>query len=124
MDCCYDCNQRKIAEMDLQDSINTDCVFCQILNHKEPATFFYQGNSVTAFKDIYKPQPHALIIPNMHVESIKDLFNPHLKEIFNEALDAVVDILGLDGFIIEAHDVVHQSIPHVHFHVHDRPEIR
>ncbi|MBS3783020.1 MAG: histidine triad nucleotide-binding protein [Anaerolineae bacterium] len=50
------------------------CAFCRIAAGEESARIAYQDEDVTAFHDRNPQAPtHVLIIPNEHIESIKDV---------------------------------------------------
>jgi histidine triad (HIT) family protein len=51
-----------------------DCVFCEIVAGRNPATIEYQDDEILAFHDIYPKAPvHLLIIPKRHIESVMAL---------------------------------------------------
>jgi len=54
--------------------MDEDCLFCQIIQGKQPAEFVYQGECVVAFKDKFPQSPvHVLLVPRKHIRSINDL---------------------------------------------------
>ncbi len=54
------------------------CVFCDIVAGKIPATILYQDDRAIAFKDIHPQAPtHALVIPREHVPSTAELRGKH-----------------------------------------------
>jgi histidine triad (HIT) family protein len=51
-----------------------DCVFCDIVAGRSPATIEYDDGEILAFPDIYPKAPvHLLIIPKRHIESVMAL---------------------------------------------------
>lgn len=51
-----------------------DCVFCEIVAGRNPATIEYEDAEFLAFHDIYPKAPvHLLIIPKRHIESVMAL---------------------------------------------------
>jgi histidine triad (HIT) family protein len=51
-----------------------DCVFCDIVAGRSPATLEYEDEEILAFPDIYPKAPvHVLIIPKRHIESVMTL---------------------------------------------------
>ena len=51
-----------------------DCIFCNIVKGKLPATIVYRDEYITAFLDIHPVAPtHILIIPNKHIASVDQL---------------------------------------------------
>jgi histidine triad (HIT) family protein len=54
--------------------LELNCVFCNIVNGKQPAQIVYKDELVTAFHDIQPHTPlHILIVPNRHIPSVNDL---------------------------------------------------
>ena len=53
--------------------METDCIFCQIINGAIPAAKVYEDDQVLAFLDINPVNHgHLLIIPKEHVEWMQD----------------------------------------------------
>lgn len=51
-----------------------DCVFCEIVAGRNPATIEYQDDEILAFHDIFPKAPvHLLVIPKRHIESVMTL---------------------------------------------------
>lgn len=51
-----------------------DCIFCQIIEKKAPATIEYQDELITVIHDINPKAPlHLLILPNDHLTSLLDI---------------------------------------------------
>jgi len=51
-----------------------DCVFCDIVAGRSPASLEYEDEEILAFPDIYPKAPvHLLIIPKRHIESVTTL---------------------------------------------------
>ena len=51
-----------------------DCIFCKIVNREIPSTIVYEDDKVIAFNDINPVAPvHVLIVPKVHIESVKDI---------------------------------------------------
>jgi histidine triad (HIT) family protein len=51
-----------------------DCVFCDIVAGRSPATIEYEDEEILVFPDIYPKAPvHLLIIPKRHIESVMTL---------------------------------------------------
>ena len=49
----------------------SDCVFCEIVAGRNPATIEYEDAEILAFHDIYPKAPvHVLIVPKRHIASI------------------------------------------------------
>ena len=51
-----------------------DCLFCKIINLKNPANCVYQDDHIIAIDDINPKAPeHKLIIPRKHISTLNDL---------------------------------------------------
>ena len=51
-----------------------DCLFCEIVAGRVPATLVYQDDSLIVFKDINPQAPlHVLIVPRRHIASLNEL---------------------------------------------------
>src|SRR3954447_25978149 len=54
------------------------CVFCRIARGGIPATIVYQGDGVTAFRDISPQAPvHVLVIPEEHISGAGAVTDAH-----------------------------------------------
>ncbi len=53
--------------------MSADCIFCKIIQNAIPAKKIYEDDDFIAFHDI-KPMAkvHFLIVPKLHVETLKD----------------------------------------------------
>jgi histidine triad (HIT) family protein len=100
----------------------TDCIFCKIVSGAIPAKKIYEDDDVIAFNDI-KPMAkvHFMIVPKLHVESLKDC------DVTHQALLGKVMLLvsklakeqGLAGFktLINTGREGGQEVFHLHIHV-------
>jgi len=54
--------------------METECIFCQIINKKRSADIIFEDESFIVFKDINpKADVHFLLVPKLHIESINSL---------------------------------------------------
>ncbi len=54
--------------------MQTDCLFCKIVNKEIESNFLYEDDNVVVFRDINPHAPvHILIVPKKHIRSINDL---------------------------------------------------
>ena len=54
--------------------METDCLFCKIVNRELPADVVYEDEQLLAFNDISPQAPtHTLIIPKTHIATVNDL---------------------------------------------------
>ena len=97
------------------------CLFCAIAAGEQPAHVVLDTGTVVAFLD-HRPlfEGHTLVIPRMHVATLRDLDGPLRDDLFARVQDvavAVQDALEADGTFVAANNVVSQSVPHLHVHV-------
>lgn len=51
-----------------------NCIFCKIVEKKQPAEIVYENDTVLAFFDINPKAPvHVLIVPKKHIESVRHI---------------------------------------------------
>lgn len=61
----------------------SDCVFCSIVAADSPAYRIYEGEKTLAFLDIEPAaRGHTLVIPNAHCETITDMQEDLIGEVF------------------------------------------
>ena len=102
----------------------SDCIFCDILAGKAPASFVYRDDRISAFLDIRPVNPgHVLVIHNVHAAYLEELDPEDGAEIFKvgQQMAAVVREIGVkcDGVNLLLADgaAAGQEIFHVHLHV-------
>jgi histidine triad (HIT) family protein len=96
------------------------CLFCSIVAGERPAEFVLDTPRVVAFLD-HRPlfKGHTLVMPRMHVETLRDLDGPLRDEVFarvQQVAAAVQDATGSAGSFVAVNNVVSQSVPHLHVH--------
>jgi histidine triad (HIT) family protein len=102
----------------------TDCIFCDILASRLPASIVHQDGICTALLDIQPINPgHTLVIPNSHTASLAELdegVGAHVFHIAQRVAAALrrsglrcegVNLLLADG------EAAGQEVFHVHLHV-------
>ena len=102
------------------------CVFCDIVAGKIPATILYQDDRAIAFKDIHPQAPtHALVIPREHVPSMAELRGKH-QYLAAHLIFVAHEVAKREGLatVEKGYRVVinygregGQEVPHVHLHV-------
>lgn len=104
--------------------MNTDCLFCRIVNGEIPATVVHETDTTLAFRDIDPKAPvHVLVIPKDHHADVLSLAkaDPTLSADMLGAAAAVAEAEGLvaDGFRLIANTggYAGQEVFHVHLHV-------
>jgi histidine triad (HIT) family protein len=100
-----------------------DCLFCDIASKKIPTLIVYEDDNSIGFLDIGPRAPgHTIIIPKSHAETILDLNDSRIAELFS----AVRNMTGIlkktldpEGFTIGINHgkPAGQAIDHVHVHI-------
>jgi len=102
--------------------MSADCIFCKIVNGSIPSKKIYEDDDVIAFNDI-KPSAkvHFLIVPKLHVETLKDCDVTHQVLLGKILLLApkIAQEQGLAGFktLINTGREGGQEVFHLHIHV-------
>lgn len=99
----------------------TDCIFCQIAEHKLPAKIQYEDEEIIAFDDINPKAPiHILIVPKKHIESVGKLQSKDANLIVQMflAIQKIAHKNKLSGYrlAINVGKDGGQIVPHLHFH--------
>ena len=101
---------------------NSECIFCKIISGAIPAKKIYEDADFIAFHDI-KPmaQVHFLIVPKLHVETLKDCDETH-QALLGSALLLAPKLAaeqGLVGFktLMNTGRAGGQEVFHIHVHV-------
>ena len=103
----------------------SDCAFCRIARGEadEPLVVL-EDEGTLAFLDHRPLFPgHALLIPRVHVETLPDLPDELLPELFSNArllAQAMEEGLGAEGSFVAINNRVSQSVPHLHVHIAPR----
>ncbi|WP_047532501.1 histidine triad nucleotide-binding protein [Methylotenera sp. N17] len=102
--------------------MDEDCIFCKILAGSIPSKKIYEDEDVIAFFDI-KPMAkvHFLIVPKLHVPSLKECNASH-QDLLGKMLLLVpklAEAQGLAGFktLINTGREGGQEVFHLHIHV-------
>ena len=99
------------------------CIFCQIASKKSPSSVVYEDEKYIAFLDLYPfSRGHTLVCPKAHGETIWDMDEQDIAELFKVAFKvskAVVSAVGADGFrfVQNNGEAANQVVAHVHVHV-------
>ncbi len=102
--------------------MTTDCLFCKIIAGDIPSTPIYEDDDVIVFNDI-KPMAkvHFLIVPKLHIESLKSCDEAHQALLGKMLLLApkLAEEQGLNGFktLINTGREGGQEVFHIHVHV-------
>ncbi|EKF73465.1 HIT family protein [Alcanivorax hongdengensis A-11-3] len=102
----------------------SNCIFCQILAGKQPASVVYQDDKAMVLLDLFPVrEAHCLVIPRQHaplLEELEPALSHHLMDLARRTIRAHKRA-GLD---VRAHNLVvndgreaNQHVPHVHLHI-------
>ena len=100
-----------------------ECIFCRIVSKKSPSNIVYEDEKYIGFLDIYPfSKGHTLVCPKEHGETIWDMKEADIAELFQVAFKvskAVVAAVGADGFrfVQNNGEAANQVVAHVHVHV-------
>ena len=103
--------------------MNSDCIFCQIINKSIPSEFFFEDENFIAIFDIHpKVKNHLLIIPKSHFGKLSDadeIFQTKIVSTINHIVQKLMLAYEFVDFRLELNDGKRagQEIPHLHFHL-------
>lgn len=102
--------------------MSADCIFCKIISGAIPSRKVYEDDDVIVFYDI-RPMAkvHLLIVPKLHVETLKDCDVSH-QQLLGKMLLLAPTLAaehGLKGFktLINTGKEGGQEVFHLHMHV-------
>ena len=104
--------------------VNTDCIFCRIINGEIPGDILYQDDEVIAFRDINPQTPtHILIMPKAHIPSLAETTIDH-RAIMGHMLFVASELARSEGISSRGYRLVinsgpesGQEVPHLHLHL-------
>ncbi len=102
------------------------CIFCKIVKGEIPAENIYETENAIAFLDINPRSPgHTLVIPKEHVESLGELEDDLVLDVFKttrDVMNLLKKALNPDGFNVGINDgsAAGQEIPHLHINIFPR----
>lgn len=102
----------------------SDCIFCDIIAGKSPASVVYEDNIVTVIMDINPVNcGHIMVIPKKHFACMSDMdetTGAHLFKITMRMQEAVrnsgVKCEGINLFLADG-EAAFQDVFHLHMHV-------
>lgn len=101
----------------------SECVFCQIIQKRLPASIIYENEKVAAFLSNRPVNVgHTLVVPKTHYENIFDIPEneaAYLFTIVKRVAQAVKDASGAEGIRIVQNngEAAGQVIFHLHVHI-------
>ena len=101
-----------------------NCIFCKIVEHKIPAKYVFEDDSVVAFEDLNPQAPvHILVVPRKHMPSLNEAkaedehLLGHLFTVASQlARERQIDSKGYRT-VINNGTWAGQSVFHLHVHV-------
>ena len=99
------------------------CVFCAIVERRQPSNIVYEDEDHIAFLDIAPfSEGHLLVCPKKHGETIWEMDESEIGELFmlaSRISRAVVSAVHADGFrfVQNNGEAANQVVAHVHVHV-------
>jgi histidine triad (HIT) family protein len=99
------------------------CIFCKIVSRESPSSIVYEDDKYIGFLDLYPfSRGHTLVCPKEHGETIWDMKESDMAELFRVAFKlskAIVAAVGADGFrfVQNNGEAANQVVAHVHVHV-------
>ena len=104
--------------------METDCLFCKIVNRELPADVVFEDDQLVAFNDISPQAPtHMLIIPKRHIATVNDLTEAEINLPGAMVLRAraLADEKGISesGYrlIMNCNAEGGQTVYHIHLHL-------
>jgi len=101
-----------------------DCVFCEIVAGRAPASVVHRDDDVIAFMDIQPVnEGHALVVPRQHAALVGALDGRSAAALWSIGL-RIADALRRSGlrcegvdFLVADGEAAGQEVQHVHLHV-------
>lgn len=100
--------------------MENQCPFCNIIGRK---CLLEISEYCIAFEDEYPVTPgHCLVVPKRHVESLFELTDEELKDLYSVIVDVkniICNILSPDGFNIGINEgrAAGRTVDHAHIHI-------
>jgi histidine triad (HIT) family protein len=102
----------------------TECIFCNVIERKQPGEIVYEDDGIVAFKDINPQAPvHILICPRKHIATPADLTvddTPMIGKLVLVANDLAQKYnVRNSGFrlVLNCNRDAGQSVYHIHVHL-------
>ena len=98
-----------------------ECLYCNIVNKKIPASFVYQDSEIVVFPDINpKSRVHLLVVPTLHIKSFLDIEDKQFVVLTKLAkvIQSLVKSKKLEnGYQLLFNGGHYQHVPHLHWHL-------
>jgi len=104
--------------------MDSNCIFCKIIDGESPSTIVYDDEQVVAFLDLNPVAPvHILIVPREHIPTINHLTSSHeplIGHLYTVARQLAKDNgIAESGYrlIINSGPDASQAVFHLHLHL-------
>lgn len=103
--------------------MSDECLFCEIIAGRAPASIVYEDDAIVAFMDLFPVHPgHVLVVPRLHVQDLlgcPEGIAGRLFEVSVRLAPAVVAVTEADGFNVWTANgaAAGQEIFHLHLHL-------
>lgn len=102
--------------------VSTGCAFCDYLSDAEPCAFVTRGSSVSTFLNRTQyERGAALLVPNRHLETILDLDEGLMRDLYAEAqrlAHGMIAAFGAVGLNMFQNNGLRAGQTISHYHVH------
>jgi histidine triad (HIT) family protein len=101
-----------------------DCLFCDIVEKKSPASIVHEDAETLAFEDIQPQAPtHLLVVPKRHISTLNEVA-PEDEALIGKLFTVAARLARQRGFaergwraVVNVNRDAHQLVFHVHLHV-------
>ncbi len=103
-------------------ALDSNCIFCKIIEGEIPADIVLRNENVVAFNDLNPQAPtHVLLIPTLHTENVVGIARNSATmtaDLFLAA-DQIAKERGLNGYrtVFNTGEAAGQSVFHAHLHL-------
>jgi histidine triad (HIT) family protein len=103
-------------------ALDSNCIFCKIIEGDIPAEIVYRNENVVAFNDLNPQAPtHILLIPTLHVENAAAMAEASavITAALHKAAKEIAIQKELPGFrtVFNTGEAAGQSVFHAHMHL-------
>lgn len=103
--------------------MDSNCIFCKIINKEIPSKLIYEDNDFLAMLDIAPAtKGHVLILPKEHAKTMTELSDDKLSKILvlaKKIIEAMKKVHGFTDYNIVQNngELAGQSVGHYHLHL-------
>jgi len=113
----------KMSPEEVQKLVESQCLFCKIINGEIPAYTVYEDSKFIAFLDIRPANPgHVLVVPKKHYSVLPQMSDKECSAYFNLIKNIVSAVYEATGAIRVQIAQFGIHVPHLHMHVIPRFE--